>query len=138
MRRLRRSRNGGGEAKDLDISPLIDVVFLLLIFFMVTATFVKDMELELERPSASTGAASDAKSLRVYIDRAGQIYVDELPVQAWMVQTRVRDMLRGAPDSNVLVVVDSHVPSQRLIEVVDQCRLAGARDVGVATESEAG
>lgn len=137
MRRLRRS-TGANEAKELDISPLIDVVFLLLIFFMVTATFVKDMDIELERPSASSGTRSDAKSLRVYVDRAGQIYVDELPVQPWMVQNRVRDMLRGSPDSNVLVVVDMNVPAQRLIEVVDACRLAGATDVGVATENEAG
>jgi len=138
MRRLRRARGGAESAQELDISPLIDVVFLLLIFFMVTATFVKDMEIELERPAASSGQRSDAKSLRVYIDRSGTIYVDELPVQPWMVQNRVRDMLRGAPDTAVLVVVDSSVPAQRLVEVVDHCRLAGATDVGVATEGEAG
>lgn len=138
MKRLRRRTDALGEAKDLDISPLIDVVFLLLIFFMVTATFVKDMELDLERPSAQSGTRSDAKSLRVYVDRAGMVYVDELPVQPWMIQPRVRELLRGSPEANVLVVVDQNVPAQRLIEVVDQCRLAGATDVGVATEAEAG
>lgn len=138
MRRLKRARASGESHRELDISPLIDVVFLLLIFFMVTATFAKDLEIDLDRPSAASGQRADAKSLRVYVDRAGTIYVDELPVQPWMVQNRVRDLLRGAPDASVLVVVDSSVPAQRLVEVVDQCRLAGAANVGVATEAEAG
>lgn len=138
MRRLKRSRAVSEGSTELDISPLIDVVFLLLIFFMVTATFVKDMEIELQRPGASSGRAADARSLRVYVDRAGTIYVDELPIQPWMLQTRVRDLLRGAPETSVLVVVDANVPAQRLVEIVDHCRLAGATDVGVATESEAG
>ena len=136
MRRLSQNANEGETT--LDISPLIDVVFLLLIFFMVTATFVKDLQLDLERPGASSGVKTDAKSLRVFIDRAGQVYVDELPVQPWMVQSRVRDLLRGAPGTNVLVVTDRRVPAEKLIEVVDQIRLAGATDVGVATEAEAG
>ena len=55
-----------------------------------------------------------------------------------MLQSRVRELLRSASDKQILVVVDKGVPADRLIEVVDQCRLAGASDVGVATEREAG
>lgn len=135
MRRI--ARDHGAEAT-LDISPLIDVVFLLLIFFMVTATFVKDLQLDLERPGAQSAVKTDQKSVRVFIDRGGQVWVDELPVQPWMIQSRVRDLLRSAPGASVVVVTDRRVPAERLIDVVDQCRLAGAKDVGVATESEAG
>ena len=133
MRRRRQAEDGG-----IDISPLIDVVFILLIFFMVSTTFVKDMELELERPSASSASPASTEALRVYIDRDSQVYVDTAPVQSWMLQSRVRDHLRDAPDSPVLIITDRGVPAEKLIEAVDQCRLAGAADVGVVTDAEAG
>lgn len=133
MRRRQRTEDGG-----IDISPLIDVVFILLIFFMVSTTFVKDMELDLERPSASSGAAAASDALRVYIDRDSNLYVDTSPVQAWMLQSRVRDHLRDTPESPVLIITDRGVPAERLIEAVDQCRMAGAKDVGVVTDAEAG
>lgn len=134
MRRRGRSQGDGG----IDISPLIDVVFILLIFFMVSTTFAKDMELELERPSASSASAAPTEALRVYIDRDSVLYVDGSAVQPWMLQSHVRDYLRGAPDSPVLIVTDRGVPAERLIDAVDQCRLGGAVDVGVVTDREAG
>jgi len=120
----------------VDISALIDVVFILLIFFMVTTTFQKDMELELERPGASSGSAASSKALRVYIDRSGGVYVDDAPVKTYMLQSRVRDYLRDSREGAVLVVADRTVQTQRLIEVIDQCRLGGAADVGVITDAE--
>jgi biopolymer transport protein ExbD len=126
------------EEQQIDISPLIDMVFILLIFFMVSTTFVKDMKLELERPGAASAQRASTKALRVYIDKNSSIYVDGNPVKPWMLQSRIRQLVAGSGDGQVLVVVDRNVPSEKLIEVVDQCRLAGAGDVGVATEKEAG
>ncbi len=122
----------------IDISPLIDMVFILLIFFMVSTTFVKDMKLDLERPSASSAMQASTKALRVFIDSGGDIFVDGTPVRPYMLQSRVRDFVKGSTAKTVLVVTDRRVAAERLIEVVDQCRLAGATDVGVATEKEAG
>lgn len=132
-----RSRRSGRKP-EVDISPLIDVVFILLIFFMVTTTFVKDTQVDLERPSASSGSAASTKALRIVVDRAGGLWLGDAPVKPWMLQSRVRDYLRDAADGSVLVVIDRRVPAERLIEVVDQCRLAGAQDVGVITDAEAG
>ena len=126
------------EEQQIDISPLIDMVFILLIFFMVSTTFVKDMKLDLERPGAASASRASTKALRVYIDKNSSIYVDGNPVKPWMLQSRIRQLISGSGDRQVLVVVDRNVPSEKLIEVVDQCRLAGANDVGVATEQEAG
>ncbi|NJK88457.1 MAG: biopolymer transporter ExbD [Myxococcales bacterium] len=123
---------------DIDISPLIDMVFILLIFFMVSTTFVKDAQLELKRPSASSATTASTKSLRVQIDRTGGLYLDGTPVKPWMIQTKARDAFRGGADKNVLVVSDRNVPVERLVEVVDQLRLAGAADVAVATDKEFG
>jgi biopolymer transport protein ExbD len=124
------------EDQALDISPLIDVVFILLIFFMVTTTFQQDMQLELERPGSSSGARATTKALRVYIDRAGTVYVDDAPVKLWVLQSRVREYLRDSVGGTVLVVADRTTMTEKLIEVIDQCRLGGAVDVGVVTDAE--
>jgi biopolymer transport protein ExbD len=133
----RRRRISDDTEKDIDISPLIDVVFILLIFFMVSTTFVKDAKLDLERPSAQSAVPASAESVRVSIDRNGTVYAGEVPVRPWMLQSRVREMLRGGAQDTVLVVSDRRVPAESLIEVVDQCRLAGAKNVGVVIDSEA-
>ncbi len=122
----------------LDISPLIDIVFILLIFFMVTTTFVKDMKLELQRPSASSSSMASSKAIRLYIDNAGETYLDGEPIRVWLIQSKLRDLLKASANASVLVVTDEGVPAGKLVEVVDQARLSGAQDVGVATKKEAG
>lgn len=134
MKRTKRKER----STDLDISPLIDMVFILLIFFMVSTTFVKDAQIELKRPAASSASTASTKSLRVQIDRQGAIYLDGNPIKPWMIQTKARDAFRGGADKNVLVVSDRSVPVERLVDVVDQLRLAGAADVAVATDKEFG
>ena len=131
-------RRKRGEDPGVDISPLIDVVFILLIFFMVSTTFVKDSKLDIERPGASSATRASTKSIRVSIDRTGSITMDDVPVRPWMVQSRVREGLASGADGSVLVITDRRVSAEKLIEVVDQCRLAGAADVGVVTDIERG
>ena len=133
-----RYRENKETIQDLNISPLIDMVFILLIFFMVSTTFVKDMKLELERPAASSSTTASTKAVRIYIDNSGQVYLDGTSIQPWVIQTRLRDLLKSKTQKSVLVVTDENVPSGKLVEVVDQARLAGASDVGVATEKEVG
>ena len=122
----------------VDLTSMIDMTFILLIFFMVSTTFVKDMKIDLSRPSAQSQAVASTKSVRLYIDRQGETYLDGEPVRPWVIQSRVRDLLRGMTTKSVLVVTDAEVPAQKLVDVVDAARLAGAEDVGVATVAEAG
>jgi biopolymer transport protein ExbD len=133
-----RRRSKADNKQDVDITALIDMVFILLIFFMVSTTFVKDTQVDIERPGAASATPSSSKSLRVNIDQASNIYIDNSPVRPWMVQSRVRQFLEAAGSSSVLVVVDRRVPADKLVEVVDQCRLGGATSVGVATLKEVG
>ncbi len=123
---------------DIDISPLIDMVFILLIFFMVSSTFTKDMQLELDRPGASSAKKSSSKVVRVYIDKYSDIYLDGQPIKVWAIQGKLRDQLRASTEKSILVVTDDGVTADKLVEVVDQCRLSGAKDIGVATQREAG
>ncbi len=134
MRYLRKRTTQTG----IDISPLIDMVFILLIFFMVSTTFVKEMKLEIERPGAASAERASTKSIRIHVERSGALYLDGQPVKPWMLQSRVRDLIKGGSSGQILVITDRLVPAEQLVNVVDQCRLGGATDVGVATEKEAG
>ncbi|MDP2309458.1 MAG: biopolymer transporter ExbD [Pseudomonadota bacterium] len=133
-----RRRHAEHQDPHIDVVPLIDCILVLLIFFMVTTTFAKDAELQIERPGAKSATPASSKALRVFIDRSLNIYVNEAPVRPWMLQSRVRDALGTAGDKTVLVVTDRRVSAEKLVEVVDQCRLAGAKDIGVVTDIEDG
>jgi biopolymer transport protein ExbD len=131
-------RRPASEHRDphIDVVPLIDCILVLLIFFMVTTTFAKDAELQIERPGAQSATPASSRALRVFIDRSLDTYVDDAPVRPWMLQARVREAISGAAEKAVLVVADRRVPAEKLVEVVDQCRLAGAKGVGVVTDAE--
>jgi biopolymer transport protein ExbD len=130
-------RRKKAQVQDIDISPLIDMVFILLIFFMVSSTFVKDMKLDLNRPGASSASKASSKVIRIYIDQNNDTFLDGQAIKVWAIQSKMRDLLRVSTSKSILVVTDLSVPAEKLIEVIDQCRLAGAKDVGVATEKEA-
>ncbi|MDX1296572.1 MAG: biopolymer transporter ExbD, partial [Sulfurimonadaceae bacterium] len=66
----------------------------------------------------------------------GDTYLDGQPIKVWAIQSKMRDLLRVSTEKSILVVTDEGVTANKLVEVVDQCRLAGAKDVGVATEKE--
>ena len=134
---LRRRESKSSEAS-VDLTPMIDMTFILLIFFMVSTTFVKDMKIDINRPGAQTQSIASTKAVRLYIDKQGEVYLEGEPVRVWVIQSRVRDLVKAMTQKSVLVVTDESVPSQKLIEVIDQARLAGAEDVGVATVAEAG
>lgn len=131
--RLRRTEN-----QNIDISPLIDMVFILLIFFMVSTTFVKDMKIDLERPGASSAEMASDKSLKIYLTQDGEIYMNGEQIRSWVVQGIVREKLADDLNTPILIVADKGVNAGLLVEVVDSCRLAGAKDIGVATEGEGG
>lgn len=133
---IRRERKPAETA--IDLTPMIDMTFILLIFFMVATTFQKDLKIDINRPGASSGQVASTKAIKVYVDKQGQAYLDGEPVQVWVIQSRLRDLLKAQTQKSVLVVTDESVPSGKLVEVVDQARLAGADDIGVATGAEAG
>lgn len=123
---------------NIDVSPLIDMVFILLIFFMVTTTFVKDMKLDLNRPSAVSASMIKDKVIRIYIDQDREVYIDNQPVKVWALQSKLRELLRNTTQKNILVVTDSEIPVATLIDVVDECKMSGAEDVAVSTSKEMG
>lgn len=124
--------------ENLNLTPLIDVLFVLLIFFMVTTTFVKEMGLDINRPSAASATKASSKVIRVYVDKDSAIYIDNQLVQLWAMQSKLRDLLRDSSESSVLVIADNTIPVDVLINVVDECRMSGVKDVAVSTTKEMG
>ncbi len=133
---IRRERKQNEVA--IDLTACIDMTFILLIFFMVATTFTKDMKIDINRPGASSKVVASSKAIRLYVDKQGGTYLEGEPIQVWVIQSRLRDLLKSGTNKSVLVVSDENVSSGKLVEVIDQARLAGAEDVGVATSAEAG
>lgn len=121
-------------SSEIDMSPLIDMTFLLLIFFMVTTTFVDDVEMRIERPGASSAETVQQRSIRVAVTASGNVLLNGVLVDVYMLQSALRPLLENSESRHVVVVADRSVLTEQLVEVIDQCRLAGARDVALAVE----
>ena len=116
---------------EVNLSPLIDVVFLLLIFFVVTTVFVEETGLEITRPVASTAKDLEKQSVLVGISPDGAVALGGQVFPRQRVRGWVAAQLRGR-DWPVVVVADESVPTGVLVEVMDECRKAGAQSVHVS------
>lgn len=121
-----------GDEAEINMAPLIDMVFILLIFFLVTTSFVREAGVEVQRPIAATAQPQVKGSLMVAVDTKGGIFIENRRVDLRSVRGLVERYLAANPQGAVVVVADKSSLTGRLIEVLDQCRLAGAKDVAVA------
>ena len=119
-------------SEGINISPLIDIVFILLLFFIVTSVFVQETGIEIERPQSSQAVTLDRESIYVAVSADLKVFYggSEIGLQG-IVPTIER--LSPADDQQVIVQVDGRVPTQFLIEVIDEVKLAGIDTVNVAT-----
>ena len=129
---LRGGQNGNNNTQDINISPLIDLVFLLLIFFLVTTSFVKETGIEVQRPVASTAELKEQGNLLIGVDDSGRVFMDRRQVDVRMVRGHIARALAENPKSGVIIVTDQQSRAGVIIKVMDQCRLAGAKSVSLA------
>lgn len=125
----RRSTRSGVE---LNIAPLIDMVFILLIFFLVTTSFVKETGVEVNRPTAATAVSQPKATILIGIDGADRIFFDNREVDVRAVRANVERALAENPEGAVVVVADRASTTGTTIEVMDGARLAGAANVSLA------
>lgn len=126
------------ETGGLDITPLIDIVFILLIFFVVTTTFVHDLGLDIERPAADSATEQPASLVRVGLSDRGEITIDGQPTSAWRIEAEIRDRVLQDADTSVLLVADKSVIADQLVAVMDACRKGGSKHVALAVEGARG
>ncbi len=132
--RSRFSQNSANEVK-VDLTPMIDMVFILLIFFLVTASFNKLSAVDIERPTAQVNDIKGAVSIVIAIDQRSGVWLDGKPIDVRKLRQRVKTLAATGPAS-VIINADRSVVTGRLIEVLDQVRLAGVTNVAVATAEE--
>jgi len=135
---VRQTIRGGSGGVDVNMSPLIDMVFLLLIFFVVTTSFVKESGIDVERASAATAEVKDKASIMIAIDAAGVVWMEGKRVDARSVRGLVERALAEDRDAGVLVIADQDSRTGDTVLVMDQCRLAGASNVALAAGRDGG
>ncbi|QUM79263.1 biopolymer transporter ExbD [Moritella sp. 5] len=132
--RTRFSRNNS-DTLTVDLTPMIDMVFILLIFFLVTASFNKMNAIDIQRPDGATNDLQGSVSLVVSIDAENGVWIEGEPVDIRKLRSRVKT-LSGGDHTSVMLNADRTVDTGRLIEVLDQIRLAGVDNVAVATAGQ--
>jgi biopolymer transport protein ExbD len=127
---------GQNDEPEINMAPLIDMVFILLIFFLVTTSFVRETGVEVQRPRAATALSQQTGSLLVGVDQAGRIFIDNHRVGLHSVRGLVERYLAENPQGGVVIVADRSSHTGRVIAVLDQCKLGGARQVAVAARRD--
>ena len=127
-------RRRTSDALEINMGPLIDLVFLLLIFFLVTTTFVKETGLEVHRPSAQTAERKEKSTILIGVSKEGTIYMENRIIDIRSVRANVEKLLAENPEAGVIVVADKSSQTGVAVNVIDQCRLAGAKGVSIAAK----
>lgn len=120
-------------SEEPNLTPLIDIVFILLIFFLVTTTFAKELGVSVDRPHAQSATAQTGEIVRVAVSRQGAITVDGQPTSAFRVEAEVRAKM-GTKSQSVLLVADKAVDAETLVQLMDACRQGGAKNVALAVD----
>ena len=126
----------GGTA--LNVTPLIDIVFILLIFFAVNASFVKEAGVEIERPSARSAQIQQAANIMIAVTRSGEVWIDRQRVDPRSVRGHVERLRAENPEGSVVILADQESLTGLVIQVLDQARLAGVENVAVAATGAGG
>lgn len=116
----------------MNITPLIDMVFILLIFFAVNASFVKETGVEIDRASARTAEAQERANILIAVTEGGEVWLDKQRVDPRSVRGHVERMRAENPEGSVVILADEKSETGLVIQVLDQVRLAGVENVAVA------
>ncbi len=120
------------ESTTLDIAPLIDVVFILLIFFLVTTSFLKDTGIEVQKPTSQKAQSLQNDSMRIYITANGTIYIHGSLVNLAGCSKEVKAFVEGK-GTDVVIVPDESVTAGRLVEVMDAVKSGGSVNIAIAS-----
>ncbi len=124
------------EEDGIDITPMLDVVFIMLIFFIVTASFVKESGIEVNRPDASTSNAKPRASILIAINDLGEIWINKRKIDEGQVRANIERLHAENPQGTVVVQADEEARTKTLVAVMDAAREAGVNDVSLATEKK--
>jgi biopolymer transport protein ExbD len=122
------------EEAAIDMTPMLDVVFIMLIFFIVTASFVKEAGIDVNRPDAATAVKKDRANILVAISDKGEVWINKRQVDIRAVQANIERLYAENPQGSVVIQADKKATTEVLIKVMDASRAAGVFDVSIAAD----
>lgn len=123
-------------AESINLTPLIDMVFILLIFFLVTASFTKESGIDVDRPTAQTANREEQGSMIIGVSKDGDIWIDNQKIDLRAVRAHVEHLQAQNPEGTVIILADKNARTGTTVEVLDQVRLAGVSNVSIAASNE--
>ena len=132
-------RNKKHKPLDISLTPMIDVVFLLLIFFMVTTTFSKETAIKVLLPQADgQQAEKQEQTLMLTIDKSGQYFIDDKPLQDGSLETLAKTLTTSRNNKNIPLIInaDANAPVQSAISVLDVASRIGFKNITFATQKK--
>jgi biopolymer transport protein ExbD len=122
------------EESNVDITPMLDVVFIMLIFFIVTATFIKESGIDVDKPEAATAVVQEKASILVAIDASDQVWINRRQVDLRSVRSIIERLHAENPKGTVVIQADRNSRNDTLVRVMDASRRAGVYDIALAAE----
>lgn len=122
------------EAEEINMTPMLDVVFIMLIFFIVTASFVKEAGIDVNRPEAATAVKKERANILVAISDQGEIWINKRQIDVRAVQANIERLKAENPQGSVVIQADKKATTETLIKVMDASRSAGVFDVSIAAQ----
>ncbi len=133
MRRNATRPTATGSSAELDLTPMLDVVFIMLIFFIVTASFIKEAGIEIERPEATTAEKKENVNILVAVSATNEIWIDQRRVDIRSVRAVIERMHAENPKGAVVVQADKASNTETVVGVIDAAKEAGVLNVSLAT-----
>ena len=134
MRRLLARATADEDESAIDITPMLDVVFIMLIFFIVTATFVKEAGIDVNRPDAATAVKQEQANILIAINADNEIWIDRRQVDIRSVRPNIERLHAENPQGSVVIQADKDSRTETLIKVMDAARSAGVFNVAIAAQ----
>ncbi len=124
------------QSAEINMGPLIDMVFILLIFFIITTNFNRQTGVDVTKPKASSAMQQEGKTIMVGVTREGTIHVYGRQVSPERLKMLVKQEVAKNEKTSIVIVADQKAAIGKAVEVMDQCNLAGAKKVSIAAEKE--
>jgi biopolymer transport protein ExbD len=131
----RRRSSASSTSAEVDLTPMLDVVFIMLIFFIVTASFVKEAGVDVTRPPAETAESKDKGNILIAITESGQIWIDRRQVDGNSLQAHIERLHGENPQGAIVVQADKNSQNSLLVQVMDAAQAAGVTQIAISAQS---
>ncbi len=124
------------EENEINLTPMLDVVFIMLIFFIVTATFIKEAGIQVERPDTLTADTQDDASILIAISSADEIWIDRQERDPRAIRGVIERLHAENPKGSIVIQADEGSTHEMLVIVMEAAKAAGVTNVAIATDNE--